>query len=108
MTPQGESGGIEAAQLAVGAPSTRGGPVRPPAAKVQPRRPWAIALSALVPGLGSAAIGRFTDASSMLLSSFLRLYGAISPVRVTTCSGRSASRSSFAAAASSTSPIRMR
>lgn len=58
MSPQGESGGVETATLAIGRPATRG---RPPRATggARPRRIWAVALSAVVPGLGSLAIGRF-------------------------------------------------
>lgn len=57
MSPQGESGGVESAVLAAAAPATRGWTPRAPD-RGQPRRPWAVALSALVPGLGSIAIGR--------------------------------------------------
>lgn len=58
MSPQGETGGVEAV-LAAAAPATRGWTPRPPD-RGQKRRSWAVALSALVPGLGSIAIGRFT------------------------------------------------
>jgi len=57
VSPHGESGGAESAALALGAPATRGGPAEP-GKQARPRKTWAVALSAVVPGAGSVAIGR--------------------------------------------------
>ena len=57
MSPEGEVGAIEIAAT-LGEPATRGAaPIE--IDKVQPRKSWALALSALVPGLGSLAIRRW-------------------------------------------------
>ena len=66
MSPQGESGGIEAAAIALGRPATHGGAPRPAAAGAQARKPWAVALSAVAPGLGSMAIGRIARGAWIL------------------------------------------
>src|SRR5687767_11365977 len=65
MTPQGQSGGLETAALAMGPPATHG---RTPgaAAGTRARKPWAMALSAVVPGLGSLAIGRVASGGWIL------------------------------------------
>ena len=54
---------LEAAAIPFGATVTA-----PPAATrdAQPRRPWAVGLSALVPGLGSLALGRVTPGAWIL------------------------------------------
>lgn len=57
MKPAESVHGMETAIQAVAAPETRGSPRRGPV-RGQPRKPWAVALSAVVPGLGSLAIRR--------------------------------------------------
>ena len=54
MVARGDIGGMETAILGAAEPKARAGR---PGDRVA-RKPWAIALSALVPGLGSIAIGR--------------------------------------------------
>ncbi|MDX1623093.1 MAG: ABC transporter permease [Gemmatimonadota bacterium] len=58
MAPHGESGGVETAALVVGETAPRGGFVPSEGEEAQPRKPWAVALNAIVPGLGSLALGR--------------------------------------------------
>lgn len=64
MTPEAEAG-MEAA-LAVAQPATRGGDVRAARQTLRRRKPWAIALSAVMPGLGSLAIGRIASGAWIL------------------------------------------
>ncbi len=60
MAPQGETGGVEAAIQAIAEPETHATPGPVAEGRGQPRKPWAVALSAVAPGLGSLAIGRWT------------------------------------------------
>ncbi len=55
---------METAVLALGEPATHGRAPREPAPRR--RRPWAIGLSALMPGAGSLAIGRFASGAWIL------------------------------------------
>lgn len=57
MDPKAHTGEIETAGLVIGAPTTPE-PVLDGGREGEPRRGWAVALSAVVPGLGSLAIGR--------------------------------------------------
>ena len=52
--------GTRVEAFALGKPATHGGTPRPAPPALQERKPWAIALSALAPGVGSVAIGRVT------------------------------------------------
>jgi len=52
--------GTRVEAFALGEPATHGGTPRPAPPALQERKPWAIALSALAPGVGSVAIGRVT------------------------------------------------
>lgn len=58
-----DSGAIDAATLMGGPPAPSPGVG---ARAAQPRRPWAIGLSALLPGLGSVALGRVTPGAWIL------------------------------------------
>ncbi|MFN2383012.1 MAG: oligopeptide ABC transporter permease [Gemmatimonadota bacterium] len=61
MAPPGPAekpSGIDAATLVVGAPATHGGPPAP-TPRVLDRPPWTVALSAVLPGAGSLALGRW-------------------------------------------------
>lgn len=60
MSPQGESGGVETAVQTSAIPTTKPAPTAPAAGRAEPRKAWAIALSAVAPGAGSLAIGRWT------------------------------------------------
>ena len=64
MSPEADTG-MELA-VAIGEPATRGGRIEPVAPRVRERKGWAIALSALVPGLGSLAIGRIATGGWIL------------------------------------------
>lgn len=75
MTPQGESGGVETAALALGLPATHGGPAREEG-RAHRRRPWAVALNAVVPGLGSLALGRVV-AGGWLLGAWAVAVGTV-------------------------------
>jgi peptide/nickel transport system permease protein len=50
--------GTRVEAIALGEPATRGGRVQPAPRTLRERKSWAIALSALLPGAGSLAIGR--------------------------------------------------
>lgn len=60
MAPQGESGGVEAAVQATVVPESRPAPEPPVRDRARPRQPWAVGLSAVLPGAGSLALGRWT------------------------------------------------
>ncbi len=78
MTTANESGGLEVATLATGpAPTPR---ATPGALTVHERKPWAIGLSALVPGLGSLAIGRVMP-GAWILGGWLVATATIAVVR---------------------------
>jgi peptide/nickel transport system permease protein len=65
VSPEGLTGGVEASALVLAEPATRGGDVHP-TALLRERKPWAVVLSAVVPGLGSLAIGRVATGSWIL------------------------------------------
>jgi peptide/nickel transport system permease protein len=52
--------GTRVEALGLGEPATHGGTLRPAPRALRERKPWAIALSAVAPGVGSVAIGRVT------------------------------------------------